>query len=306
MATTDTDNNNYLGELFLIGANQTPFLNMIGGLGGGQTSTSFNFPVAQPYALSGASQDTQSEDTAAVAGTPTTIDRGQDYNVVQIMKNDAEVTFAKQSAYGQLAGLSQTGVQPVTNELGFQKAGQLRQIAINIEYSCLQGTYVGTGTSATNTTTRGIIEAATTNTVNASSATLSKDLVDEILREMADNGAVFQNMVMFCGAFQKQKVSDVYGFAPTDRNVGGLNIQQIETDFAKIGIVWAPQMPAATLLIADMSVCAPVFCPYEGQTIFWTDAGMVAAKKGGFYYTQFGLDYGPEEYHGTITSLATS
>ena len=70
-ATTDRGDSNYLGELYLIGANQTPFLNMIGGLtGGGKTTKSFQFSLAQPYNLSSASQDTQSEDTAKAAGTP--------------------------------------------------------------------------------------------------------------------------------------------------------------------------------------------------------------------------------------------
>jgi len=44
---------NYTGELFLIGANQTPFLNMIGGLQGGnvRTTGSFEFSLASPWAL---------------------------------------------------------------------------------------------------------------------------------------------------------------------------------------------------------------------------------------------------------------
>ena len=45
MAYTDRDDSNYLGILYNIGANQTPFLNMMGGLNGGKTTRSFNFPV---------------------------------------------------------------------------------------------------------------------------------------------------------------------------------------------------------------------------------------------------------------------
>ena len=59
MAYTDREDLNYLGQLFLIGANQTPFINMIGGLtGGGKTTSSFNFPIAQPWALRAADQAT--------------------------------------------------------------------------------------------------------------------------------------------------------------------------------------------------------------------------------------------------------
>ena len=35
MAYTDREDLNYLGQLYLVGANQTPFLNAIGGLSGG-------------------------------------------------------------------------------------------------------------------------------------------------------------------------------------------------------------------------------------------------------------------------------
>ena len=42
---------NYTGELYLIGANQTPFLNMMGGLQGGNIRTvgDFQYPLAQPW-----------------------------------------------------------------------------------------------------------------------------------------------------------------------------------------------------------------------------------------------------------------
>jgi len=308
-AYTDRDDSNYMGELFLIGtsAQKTPFLSMIGGLtGGGKSTKSFQFPLAQPYALQAASQDTQSEATSAAAGTPVTTVRGQDYNVVQIMKKDVEVSKAKQSTTGEFGGIQVIGDQPVTDELSFQKGVQLLQLAVDVEYSFLNGAFVDVGTSATNQTTRGIISATTTNTVAAGGADLSKALVDSLLVEMATQGSVFINPVVFCGAFQKQMFSDIYGFAPTDRNVGGLNIKQVETDFASLGIVYAPEMPAATLLIADLAVCSPMFCMHEGNAVSFTPTAIVAAKEGGFFYTQIGLDYGPEEYHGTITGLSTS
>jgi hypothetical protein len=61
-----------------------------------------------------------------------------------------------------------------------------------------------------------------------------------------------------------------------------------------------------TILFADMSVCSPMFCPYEGQVISDVATAVTTAKKGGFLYAQVGLDYGPEEYHGTLTGLKAS
>lgn len=318
MAYTDTEDLNYRGELYLIGAYQTPFLSMIGGLNGGKRTNSFVFPLAQPWSLSAASQDVQTETVSAAAGTPTTITRSEDTNTVQIMKKDVAATFAKQSQFGVMSGINTNDANPVTNELAFQKQGQLRQLAIDVEYSFLQGTYQAATDSTTAAKTRGIITGTTSNAVAAGSATLSKDLVDELTRTMAAAGSVWQNPVMFVNGFQKQKISDIYGYAPMDRNVGGLNIKQIETDFANVGVVYDPQMPTDTVLIADMSVCSPVFVPVSfdgedfmvdmsaGSDVLWVPTAITAAKKGGFWYTQIGIDYGPEEYHGKITGLATS
>ena len=318
MAYTDSEDLNYRGELFLIGAYQTPFLTMMGGLGSGKRSNSFIFPLAQPWGLSAASQPAITETVAAAAGTPTTITRSEDTNTCQIFKYDAAVTFMKQSQYGVMSGINTNNPNPVTDELSFQKNGQLYQMAIDAEYTFLNGAYQAASDSTTAAKTRGIITAATTNTVDGGSAALSKAMINELLREMAGSGAKFQNPVLFCNAFQKQKLSDIYGYAPTDRNIGGLNIKSIETDFANIGVVYDPFVPTSTILIADMAVCSPVFVPVAfngedfmvdmvaGADVLWVPTAITAAQKGGFFYAQMGIDYGPEEYHGTITSLATA
>ena len=83
-------------------------------------------------------------------------------------------------------------------------------------------------------------------------------------------------------------------------------IKQIETDFAMFGVVWAPNVPAATLLVADLSVCKPVFLPVpEKGVLFYEELAKTGASERGQIYGQIGLDYGPEEFHGTITGLAT-
>lgn len=309
MAYTDREDLNYLGKLYLIGANQTPFLNMIGGLNGGKTTNSFNFPVAQPWALRAADQSTavKSEATSVSDTTPITYTRGQDYNTVQIMKYPYAVSFAKQSTYGEISGLAIAGQnQPVTDEKMFQRMAALRQMAIDTEYSFLQGSYVAQSGAATVAKTRGIIEATTTNTVNASSSALSKAQINNLMRTMASNGAQFQNPVIFVNAFQKQALTALYGYAPEDRNVGGVNIKQIETDFAMLGVVYAPQMTTSVLEIVDLAVVSPVFCPSEGQIIRDQEVATTTASSGGFLYAQVGLDYGPEEYHGKIYGLTTS
>jgi hypothetical protein len=305
---------NYVGELYMIGANQTPYLNLIGGLQGANVRTvgDFQFALAQPWALESASQPAITETASLTAPTAWTYVRGQDVNTCQIYQRQVSVSYAKQSVTGQIkadatTGLAELGVQPVQNERDFQIMAHMRQIALDAEYTFLNGTYQQATDAGTAAKTRGIITAASTNAVNAASAALSKALMNQLLRTMAANGAEFVNPVIFCNAFQKQQLSDIYGYAPEDRNVGGVNIKQIETDFAMLGVVWAPQVPTATLLIADLAFCSPVFLPVPDKgVLFYEELARTGASEKGQIYGQIGLDYGPEEYHGKITSLSTS
>ena len=306
---------NYTGELYLIGANQTPFLNMIGGLQGGaiKTAGDFQFPLAQPWALEAAAQPAVTETVSLTAPNPWTYVRSQDVNTVQIFHRAVTISYAKQSVMGQVTADATTklqditGLQPVQNEKDFQISAHMRQIAVNTEYTFLNGAYQQATNAGVAAKCRGIITAATTNTVAAGAAALTKAMIDQLLRTMAANGSEFINPVILCNAFQKQKLSDIYGYAPQDRTIGGYNINQIETDFAILGVVWAPHVPAATLLIADLSVCSPVFLPVpEKGVLFYEELSKTGAAEKGQIYGQLGLDYGPEEYHGTITGLATS
>ena len=305
---------NYTGELYLIGANQTPFLNMIGGLQGGniRTVSDFQYPLAQPWALESASQPAITETVSLTAPNPWTYVRGQDVNTCQIWQRQVSVSYAKQSVTGQVTADATTGLvaldnQPVQNELDFQITAHMRQVALDVDYTFLNGAYQQATSAAVAAKTRGVITGASTNTVAAGSAALSKALIDQLLRTMAANGSEFINPVLFVNAFQKQAISNIYGYAPEDRNVGGYNIKQIETDFAILGIVWAPNVPAATLLVADLAFCAPVFLPVPDKgVLFYEELSKTGASEKGQIYGQIGLDYGPEEYHGTITGLATS
>lgn len=322
MALTDSDTLNYRGELFAVGAQQAPFLAAIG-RNAKRTST-FTFPVALPWSLGSAAQTVQSEDTAATEGTPTTTTIGQDTNVCQIMKYDVEATLKKQSTIGQFSGLNVDGFGRGLTTIDFQKMVGLKQLAVNTEYSFLQGTYVAESTSATAQSTRGLKNAITSNTVAAGGLKLSTEMVNELVREMVANGALWNDVAFVCNAFQLQMLSDLYGVSPMDRTVGGVAISRFFVPGGPaqgIQALFSPHMPTDEAYMVDLSLCAPVFCPVpasmdevnasanyavDGLDVAYYTKGTVGAKKGGFLYMQVGLDYGAEEMHGSITGLATS
>lgn len=315
MAMTKTDTYNYRGELFQSGKKKTPFFNLI--TEKSMRTNSFLFPTSQTWTLSAASQPSIAEDDSVGTLTPSTTTRTENTNTAQIFQYTVSVSLKKQSTFGFMSGINTNDPNPVANELDFQKMVQLEQCALDMEYSFLNGTYQAAANTATAAKTRGIISAISTNAVAASSASLSKGLIDELLRTMANSGAPWTDPVIFVNGFQKQAFSGLYAFAPQDRKIGGANIQLIETDFAELGIVYDPQVPTDTVLIADVAYCSPVFVPVmpmnggiidsmEGAEILWQPTAVTAASYGGFFYSQAGLAYGPETYHGKITGLATS
>jgi hypothetical protein len=192
------------------------------------------------------------------------------------------------------------------NEKDFQIAKALEKISRDVEYSFIQGSYaIATDADVANTT-RGL-NAAASSTIAAGGATLSKTLMDALLVEMYNNGAIFSNAVIIVNAFNKQQLSKAYGYAPTDRNVGGLNIKTIETDFAVFGIVLNPFQSTSVLTVAEMSVVRPVTLPVPNKgNMFYEELSKTGASESGQIYGQIGLDHGPGFYHGTITGLATS
>jgi len=306
MAYTDREDLNYLGMLYRIGANKTPFLNAIGGLENTKICNAFAFPVAQPWSLASASQPAISEATSITAPTAVSYTRAQDTNTVQIFHKQYSVTYAKKSTFNDISGLSQTGEVVVVDEVSFQRNGALQQLAIDVEFTFLQGAYQAASNSSTAAKSRGLKYAIATNTVAASSAALTKSMIDTLLMTMAGNGAVFTNPMVLCNSYQLNKISDIYGYAPMDRNIGGVSIEQIVTPYGKIGIMYCPYMPTDELYVADLSVCKPMICPVDGLVIVDEMLAKVGAATSGQIYSQIGLDYGPEEFHGSITGLKNS
>jgi len=298
---------NYVGELFNVTPNDTPFLSAIGGLTGGKSVTSKQFTwqtvdnaaAAQTVALEGA-------DPSFAERT-----RSEVINVTQIMQYGVNVSYTKQAATGNLSGESIIGNQPVQDELSFQLDMALKRAARDIEFSFLQGTYVADTDMATARKTRGMLEAISTNEVAGGAAALDQAMVEEALKKMADSGAPFDMPVIMANSFQKQKLSSIYSsalsLAPRDRNVGGVNITTIETDFGQVGIVYDRHLPTDDVIIVDLAFCKPVFLDIPGKGHFFVEP---LAQSGAAYkfqvYGEIGLEYGPEQFHAKITNLATS
>ena len=302
---------NYAGELFTADALNTPILTAIGGMTGGKQTENFEFPCSSEYSLPAANQPAISETASLTAPTATGIVRGQKTNVTQIFQEKVSVSYMGLSNHGRLQGLNTAGSKnPVANEKDFQISCALQKIARDIEYTIINGTFQRATDSATANKSRGLLALCAGtggNTINASGAALSKSLINAILKEMYDHGAIFSNMVLHCNSFQKQALTSIFAYAPTDRNIGGTNIKQIETDFGNIGVQLDRFMPTDKVLFSEMTVLAPVFQPVpEKGNFFYEALAKNGASEDGQIFGQFGLDHGPAFMHGSLTGLSTS
>ncbi|MBP5883170.1 DUF5309 family protein [Streptomyces scabiei] len=160
---------NYAGELFAITPDETPFLSAIGGLTGGGMTTSQEFEW-QTSDLRDPAQRTKVEGAAA----PTAEERvrANVRNVVQIHQEKVSVSYTKQAAVGALATPGSApfrgvnGENPVTNEMDWQIAQALKSVALDVNYSFLNGEFANPTTNATARKTRGLLEAIVTNRIS--------------------------------------------------------------------------------------------------------------------------------------------
>lgn len=298
---------NYAGELFTADAENTPFLSAIGGMTGGLQTQNFEFATSSLYEYPAASQPGISEQASVTAPQAISYVRNQNTNVTQIFHESVSLTYAKQSNSGRLSGLNTQGqTNNAPSEKDFQIARQLGKIARDVEWTFINGVYQKATAETEANKTRGMYEAAGT-AIDAAGADLKRDILQNLWREMYSNGAVFSNMVLWTNAYLKQIITDLYSYAPTDRNVGGVNIKQIETDFGNIGIMLNRFNPTSGILVAEMSVIAPVFQPVPGKgNFFYEELSKKGAADEGQIFGQIGLDHGPAFMHGKIENLATA
>lgn len=305
---------NYAGELFTCSPTKTPLLSMIGGLTGGMRTENDEFETGVLYEFPAATQPEISETASETAPTATAIAREQKTNVTQIFHETISMTYAKQANRGKLSGLNSTGQNAnPASELDWQIARRLEKIARDVEYTFINGVYQKATDAATANKTRGMISLCSGGTtVAAGDKAISLSMLKAIYKAMADAGAAFGNMVAFCNSYQKQAITALYesqlGYnTPAARNIGGMNVTEIENDFFKMGICYDPFMPAGTVLIADVAALAPVFQDVPGKgVLFLEDLSKTGAADKKQIYGEIGLAHGPAFLHATITGLTNS
>ncbi len=298
---------NYAGQIYSSTPAQTPFLNLIAAKA--VKTDNFQFPTGVEYSHNAAAQPAITEAQSLTAPEAIGYVRTQGTNVTQIFQEKVSVSYARMANSGRFSGTYDSGSAAQTpGELEFQTARALEKIARDIEYTFVNGEYQLSTDAAVANKTRGILAACGT-AVDAKNAPLTRAMLNGALATAYAAGADFTDTVLLCGASVKQALTDAYssqwGFsAPPTREMGGMNIMQIETDFGLLSVVLSRFVPSGTLIGADISCCRPVEQDVPGKGSFFREAlSRTGAAEEYQIFGQLGLDHGPMWKHFKITGI---
>lgn len=310
---------NFTGELIGLTPEDTPLLSAIGGLTGGRQTTAVDFEW-QTYDLRDPAANRQRLEGADAPPAEERV-RQNWSNITEIHQEKVDVSYTKQAAIGQMSGLNnQGGPNPVRDEVAWQLEQQLKQKKRDIEVSFLGGVYQKPGDNTTPRKTRGIISAITTNVVTVDAPTtgdagavedLTKEMIDELVEQCYTTGGLVEGdtAVLMVPPKYRAKITNLYmsqfgQFSETNRNVGGVAVKRIETDFAELNIMTnrhLTQVAPNTLLCLSMEELWPVFLEIPGKGHFFLEE---LAKTGAStkyqLYGEIGLRYGNEKQHGSL------
>jgi len=325
---TTFDLPNFTGELFSVTPQDTPFLSSIGGLTGGRSVNGDPLISWQYYDLRDAESDRQRVEGGSV--DPEQRVRRTDHNVVEIHQEAVELSYTKQAAVNQVAGSgsahphggSLSGSNPVQDEMAWQLRAQLVQKARDIEVSFLTGTFANPASNATPRRTRGLVAAIErgvvdaddntekANVVDGGGADLTEEVLLNALQEAWENGGLMidETRTAIVNAYQKRKLTEVFitdkGYAETTRDVGGVHVSVIETDFGRVNIMLNRHASTDQVVVASLEQCVPRFLEIPGKGHFFVEP---LAKSGASdeaqLYGEVGLEYGNPIAHALIDNL---
>ena len=142
--------------------------------------------------------------------------------------------------------------------------------------------------------------------------TLSETYILGLLQTIWEAGGIRESetATIMANAWGKRMLTSIFitakGYAESTRNVGGVSLQTIETDFGKLNVMLNRYMPANSIQVVSLEQCAPVFLEIPGKGfMFLEPLAKTGASEASQLYGEVGLEYGNELAHGKITSMAT-
>lgn len=97
------------------------------------------------------------------------------------------------------------------------------------------------------------------------------------------------------------------GYEESSRNVGGVSVRTIETDFGTFNRMLNRHVPNGTLIAVSLEDCKPRFLPIPEKGLFFQEElAKVGASNRTQLYGEIGLEYGNERKHAALVGLTAS
>lgn len=140
---------------------------------------------------------------------------------------------------------------------------------------------------------------------------VSTGAVDNLMQAVFDSGGISESetATLIVGSSAKRGLSAAYANAygklqQTSRNVGGVNLTTIETDFGVVNVMLNRHMPRHKVAVTSLEQCMPVYLEIPGQGHFFAEPlAKTGAKDRTQLYGEVGLKYGNERAHGLSTGF---
>jgi len=301
----------YSGALFNKGNTRTPLSSIIGGRA--KTVNHVEFVTGQEYATGDGAQPAISEAASLTAPYASVVTREQKTNVTQIFQYAVGISYGKMSNMGTLSGTNianQSG-NPIS-ELDFQTGAKMAKAAADMEYTFINGSYNKATADNEVNKTRGLVEAITTNVIDAGGKPAGLWLVADLIKMVHESNAPVEGLVLWCDATTMYQIhadasQNGLTIVPAARDVNGIYLNRLLTPLGDVYLYLGAYLPAGTALLLDLDVIAPVFQPVPGKGNFFLEE-LAKSGAGSKYqlFGQVGLDHGPEWYHGKLTNLSTA
>lgn len=307
---TSFESPNYSGLLFNKGQAKTPFSSML--FGKNKYTSSVEFVTGQEYATQDGSQPNISEEASLNAPPATFTKRDQKTNVTQIFHKSVGISYAKESNMGTLSGVNIAGQQAnPQNELDFQIGIKMQEIANDIEYTAINGVFQRATNDQTANKTRGMLSAIESNVVDLNGEPVSIWWINDLMKSIYDNHAPIYGLALWVDAMSLNQINadaQANGMTvmPPERNVNGIQITKLLTPLGVVELYLGVYLPAGTVGLFNFDVISPVEMSVPGKgNFFLEDLAKTGAGTKKQIFGQFGLDHGPEWFHGKLINAAT-
>ncbi len=302
---------NYSGMLFNKGNTKVPFSTLIANRG--RNTNSVEFTTGLEYQTGGGSQPAISETASLTAPEATYITREQKTNVTQIFQESVYISYGKESNMGTLSGVNIAGqAANPADELDFQVAARMANIARDIEYTFINGAYAKAANDATANKTRGMLTAITSNILDLNGEAIRVWDVAEAMKLIYDAQGSTNGLVLWVdpvAMFQLNADAEQNGntIVPGARNVNGLAISTLLTPLGEIGLYLGEFLSAGTVGIFNPDVISRVEQPVPNKgNFFMEELAKTGAGTKYQIFGQLGLDHGPEWMHAKVTGINTN